>query len=87
MAGAEVSTLPRFTGAEDLAKDLPADAVLLLPLTRSTATVAWSGFRELADSLNGRAIFAGGRFVGIGRTGEGGRVHPARVFAPPDALA
>jgi len=34
-----------------------------------------------------RAIFAGGRFVGIGRTGEGGRVQPARVFAPPDALA
>lgn len=33
-----------------------------------------------------RSVFAGGRLVGIGRTGEGGQVQPARVFAPPDAL-
>ncbi len=60
VAGAEVTQPPCFTASASICVDLPASAVLLLPLTHSTATVAWAGFRELADALDGRAVFAGG---------------------------
>ena len=40
--------------------DIPRDSVLLLPLSKSQATVGWKGFRELADRLGSRALFAAG---------------------------
>ena len=60
--------------------DIDADAALVFAHGQPLTVVDAQPDEE-------RAIFAGGRFVGIGRTGEGGRVQPARVFAPPDALA
>jgi len=41
-----------------------------------------------ADALpdQERAVFSSGRFLGIGRTGEG-QVQPAKVFAAPEAIA
>ena len=41
---------------------------------------------EDAEAPDERAIFGGGRFLGIGRTGQG-QVHPAKVFAAPDVVA
>ncbi len=60
MAGATVSDPPHYTATATLDLKLPDAPVLLLPLSHSTATVAWSGFRALADALNGRAVFAAG---------------------------
>jgi ADP-heptose:LPS heptosyltransferase len=37
-----------------------ADSILLLPLSKSQATVGWPHFRALADALDGRAVFAAG---------------------------
>lgn len=60
IAGAEVTEPPRYTASAPPPAYLPDDYVLLLPLSKSTATVAWGGFRALADALGGRAIFAAG---------------------------
>ena len=60
----EVPALPRWVvRAQDsapLPPDLPADMVLLLPCTRSTATVAWRGHAALARALGRRAVATGG---------------------------
>lgn len=59
LAGVSVDGLPAYPTTQP-APDLPADTVLLLPTTASTQTVQWRGFRELADKLGHRAVFAGG---------------------------
>ena len=58
-AGATAHGMPSYT-ATATGPEIPDDAVVLLPLTKSTQTVAWRGFRALADALNGRAVFAAG---------------------------
>ncbi|MGB0638976.1 MAG: glycosyltransferase family 9 protein [Myxococcota bacterium] len=44
----------------DQAPSIDPHAVLLTPISRSQATVGWSGFRALADTLGDRAVFAAG---------------------------
>ena len=61
--GASVSGEPAFTPTDrerERAPVLPESAVLLLPLSRSQATVGWPSYRALADRLGGRAVFAAG---------------------------
>jgi len=61
--GATITRGPLFKATpqeEDSAPRLPDDSVLLLPLSRSQATVGWPHYRELADRLQGRAVFAAG---------------------------
>ncbi len=61
--GAHASTPPTFapSAVERMnAPKLATSDVLLLPLSKSQATVGWTHFRTLADHLNGRAIFAAG---------------------------
>jgi len=60
LAGAEVTQPPRYSPAAPPPADLPDRFVLILPLTNSTATVAWNGFRALADVLELPAVFAAG---------------------------
>ena len=61
--GARVTECPEFvpTIAErQRAPSVPDDTVLLLPLSRTQATVGWPHYRQLADQLAGRAVFAAG---------------------------
>lgn len=61
--GAAVTHRPHFVASESERQRAPRlipGAILLLPLSRSQATVGWPYFRELADRLGGRAIFAAG---------------------------
>ena len=61
---ASASALPptfRPTKAEvKAAPELGREDILLLPLSKSQATVGWPHFRALADALDGRAVFAAG---------------------------
>ena len=64
-AGAAPDGLPTFSVTPDevawaAGLALHPRAVLLLPGTRSGATVRWPQFRALADRLGDRAVFAGG---------------------------
>ncbi|MFT5683005.1 MAG: ADP-heptose:LPS heptosyltransferase [Myxococcota bacterium] len=58
-AGAQVAGLPSYapTGC---APTVSPDAVLLLPGTASPHTARWKHYRDLADALDGQAIFTGG---------------------------
>ena len=61
--GAETTGAPTFSPSKDehhRAPTLSTDDIVLLPLSKSQATVGWPHFRTLADQLNGRAVFAAG---------------------------
>jgi len=61
--GAEAKAPPTFIPSKDehdRAPILAPDDILLLPLSKTQATVGWPHFRSLADQLNGRAVFAAG---------------------------
>lgn len=56
----ETPTLIPTKAESKAAPKVSADSILLLPLSKSQATVGWPHFRALADALNGRAVFAAG---------------------------
>lgn len=61
--GLTVSDSPRFSPTEAERTSAPKvrnSDVLLLPLSKSQATVGWPHFRALADALGGDAVFAAG---------------------------
>jgi len=60
---ATVAGPPAFETTEEERKDAASvsrDSVLLLPLSKSQATVGWRRFRLLAEHLGDRALFAAG---------------------------
>jgi heptosyltransferase-2 len=61
--GATATGYPGFSPTLTEQQSAPAVSssdVLLLPISRSQATVGWPQFRHLADALGSRAIFAAG---------------------------
>jgi heptosyltransferase-2 len=61
--GATTAAAPSFQPTpieRDRAPRVDPHTVLLTPVSRSQATVGWSGFRALADKLGDRAVFAAG---------------------------
>ncbi len=61
--GAHVIDSPSFETTkteQDFGRTISPESVLLLPLSNSQATVGWTGFRQLADELGERALFAAG---------------------------
>ena len=61
--GASVNAPPSFETSQAeqrFSRTISAESVLLLPLSKSQATVGWTGFRDLADGLGDRALFAAG---------------------------
>ena len=61
--GANPIGTPRITptaAEQQAAPDVSPSDILLLPISRSQATVGWPHFRRLADALGTRAIFAAG---------------------------
>lgn len=63
MVNARVEGPPIFETTpeeQNEARTIPKNRVLLLPLSNSQATVGWKGFRDLADHLGERAVFAAG---------------------------